>query len=147
MARKWSDEQRAEALRLYASEGMAAAHAATEVPKPTIKRWADEANVSGPEHSAEQTAAAVAAHQEKMAEKRRQVRHSLAATTDHLLSRIRDKDTTPSQTAQMATAVGILVDKLTIVGWGDGDTHTVGPDVEGLLAVGKQRAGHLRAVG
>lgn len=41
--RKWTADQRAQALDVLESEGLAAAHQATGVPKPTILRWEAEA--------------------------------------------------------------------------------------------------------
>lgn len=43
--RVYTDEQREEALRLYADDGLAAAHNATGIPKQTIQSWAKRAGV------------------------------------------------------------------------------------------------------
>lgn len=43
--RVYSDEQREEALRLYADDGLAAAHNATGIPKQTIQSWAKRSGV------------------------------------------------------------------------------------------------------
>lgn len=43
--RVYTDEQREEALRLYADDGLAAAHNATGIPKQTIQSWAKRSGV------------------------------------------------------------------------------------------------------
>lgn len=62
-ASRWTDAQRAEALDLYGTEGLAEARRRTGIPKSTIVGWARDAGVDhAAERSAdkEQTAAATA---------------------------------------------------------------------------------------
>lgn len=63
MPSRWSDEQRAEALELYAAHGLTEAVRRSGVPRSTLHRWAQAAGAeSGSrEHSHRQTRAARAA--------------------------------------------------------------------------------------
>ena len=58
--RIYTDDERNEALRLYAEEGLAAAVKATGIPKGTIGGWASERGIRT--FGSERTAAATAAH-------------------------------------------------------------------------------------
>lgn len=143
----YTDEQKAEALGIYATEGMAAAHAATGIPKGTIGTWAKAQNVPAPERSDEQTKAATEAHVERMAAKRWATRNDLADTVQVLLQDVRDEDSATKRQA-LAISVGIFIDKLAIVGWGDGEAAgpTGNPDLERLREEGRKRGQHLVAV-
>lgn len=60
-AKKWTDEQKAEAMAVYASEGPAAAHLATGIPEGTIKSWAARTHGAQAERAGRNAAATVAA--------------------------------------------------------------------------------------
>lgn len=68
--RRYTPEERTEALTLYTEEGPRAAHRATGISLRTIYRWADEEGVA--RLHAERTAEATAAHK-RNAEHRRTV--------------------------------------------------------------------------
>ena len=65
---RYTDEQRAEALRLVESQGTAHAHKVTGVPKPTLTRWAKAAGVDTEEAARRRTAAATEAVRARAAE-------------------------------------------------------------------------------
>ncbi len=143
----WPDDVKRQAVAVYAAEGMAAAHEATGVPKGTIKSWADKAKASAPERSDEQTKAATEAHIEQMTRKRWATRSELASTVQFLLTRIRASDS-PQKAQSDAISVGILVDKLAVVGWGDQQAATDGPgaDLERMREEARKRGRALVAV-
>ncbi len=160
---QYTDEQKTEAVALYGTEGMAAAHKATGCPKPSIKRWADEAGVTAPERSAEQTEAATAAHVEQMRTKKQTLRTTLADQALAMLARMDDEevDWKGNQAKQVtldkasaascrnfATSAAILIDKLEIVGWWDGDSaaERAHDDLERLREEARARGEHLTAV-
>lgn len=55
--RKWTDTQRADALDVFARDGLAAAHHATGIPKGTISYWATEAGITERSETKNNTAA------------------------------------------------------------------------------------------
>lgn len=67
---RYSDEQRAEALRLVEEQGTAHAHKVTGVPKPTLSRWAKDAGIDTEASAARRTAAATEAVRARAAEVR-----------------------------------------------------------------------------
>lgn len=67
---RYSDEQRAEALRLLAEQGTAHAHKVTGVPKPTLSRWAKVAGIDTEATAKARTAAATEAVRTRAAEVR-----------------------------------------------------------------------------
>ncbi len=142
----YTDEQKAHTVELYRTEGMAAAHRETGVPKPSIKRWADERGVKT-ERSDEQTKAATEAHVLAMAEERRNTRAKLARSTQTLLDRIEDEDA-PSKCQSLAVSAAILVDKWQIIGWGDGEVAATNatPELERMRQEAVARGEHLTAV-
>jgi transposase-like protein len=95
---RWSPEQRAKALELYTTTGLADAHRATGIAKSTIVTWARE---DGLEHAAErsaakeQTAAATAEAGEILAAsvERRQLQLATAAelALEELLNRLENE--------------------------------------------------------
>ncbi len=81
----WTDDDRERALALLQTDGLAAAHHATGVPRPTIIRWADAAGIDRTqcaEHAASKTAAAVAAHKDQMAVFQVEMQARLASNAD-----------------------------------------------------------------
>lgn len=64
----YTDEQRAEALRLVESQGTAHAHRVTGVPKPTLTRWTKAAGIDVGEGARRRTAAATEAVRTRAAE-------------------------------------------------------------------------------
>ncbi len=85
MASKWTDDDKAQALALLQSDGLAAAFHATGVPRSTISLWADQAGIDRAAcagHSGEKTAAAVAAHKDQMAVFQVEMQTQLAANAN-----------------------------------------------------------------
>lgn len=107
MARTYTDEQRAEAVAVYAAEGMAAAHAATGVPKGTIKDWANKADVSAPEHADGKTAAAIKARTEQMERARWDIAEGLVDD----IARLRGQLFAPCTERKVVTIAGSVKEK------------------------------------
>lgn len=159
----YSDEQRAEALAVYAAEGLPAAAKHAGCDKATILRWAEKAGVEPPQRCTEQTAAATAEHIAVMREKKQQLRTELADRALEMLARMAEPETdhkgqnakevvydraTAPSCARFATAAAILIDKLEIVGWADGESSSerAGRDLERMRAEAVARGEHLTAV-
>ena len=81
--RPYAEDVRAEALRLVESQGIAHAHAAHGIPKPTLTRWAKAAGIDLGEQARARTAKATEATIAKAAEAR--------LTTTQLLEQLIDR--------------------------------------------------------
>lgn len=142
----YTDEQKAQALAVYATEGLPQAAASVGCTKATVLNWARAAEVEPPERS-EATQAATAEHVRIMGERRRSIRMDLATKTTLLLNRI-DDDETPSKCQSLAVAAAILIDKLAVVGWGDAEAtqQTGNPDLERMREDARKKGRALVAV-
>lgn len=67
-ARVYPERTRKRALKVIAEEGIAAAHRATKVPRPTLSRWAKAAGIDVGEQARARTAAASATVRARSAE-------------------------------------------------------------------------------
>ena len=159
----YTDEQRSEALAVYAAEGLPAAAKAVGCTKATILNWARDAGVEPPERSTEQTQAATEAHVLAMLRKKQQLRTELADKALEMLERMSEPEVdhkgqnakevtydraTAMACAKFATSAAILIDKLEIVGWaeGEGQRDKAGEDLERLRREAVERGEHLTAV-
>ncbi|HEX9994516.1 MAG TPA: hypothetical protein VGB14_16420 [Acidimicrobiales bacterium] len=149
---KYDDAVKAEALRLYATEGIAAAEQATGVPRGTLKSWASRAGVEG----CNQNPAAAAAVRATMAERRERLAEALMGDVERLRVQLfapcveqkpialsggrghpgrveiavveRDQPTFGEQ-VKIMTAIGIAVDKVQLLtGEATQRTETLGGD-------------------
>lgn len=86
-AKKWTDEQRAQALEAYRLRGPSAASEETGVPRETIKSWAKRAGVAStatlPERRAQVEAAEIT-----MEQRRLDIAHGLADDVQRLRGRL-----------------------------------------------------------
>lgn len=100
----YTDEQRAEALAVYAEQGLAAAAKHSGADKSTIKGWADKADppVVPPQRGTEKTAAATKARQEQMDE----AKFALAEGLMSDIARIRDQMFAPCVERKVVTVAG-----------------------------------------
>ena len=123
--RKYSAEERAEALILYASEGLAETARQTGIPKPTIASWVTRAGLPHTD-STVKTEAATEAAQSRAKQLRADLQLRLLEKAVDLLDRMdaehvdfkgKDADMVtypiaPAAAVQnYATSVGILIDK------------------------------------
>lgn len=125
MSRIYTPEEKAEALVLYASDGLAHAWRTMGIPKPTIASWARRAGFPHTDASAK-TAAATEAAEDRAKLLRARLRLGLLEKAVDLLERMdaphtefKGKEATtveypiaPAAAVQnYATSVGILIDK------------------------------------
>lgn len=147
MAAKWTPEQKAEALRVYTTEGMAAAHAQTGIPKGTIGGWATEERVNAPERS-EQTTAATEARRLEWAERQPAVVAGfaeLAEVSVYLaIEHAREGRTTKAK--DLATTAAISVDKAALLSGGPTERRELTERRDAMLASARENARGLRAV-
>ena len=123
--RKYSAEERAEALTLYASDGLAETARQTGIPKPTIASWVTRAGLPHTD-STTKTEAATEAAESRAKQLRADLRLKLLEKASDLLDRMdaphvefkgKDADQVeypiaPAAAVQnYATSVGILIDK------------------------------------
>lgn len=147
MAAKYTDEQKAEAVAVYTAEGMAAAHNQTGVPKPSIKRWADEQGATAPERS-EQTKAATAARQLEWAERQPDVVRGFAllaqvSVEQALLAAMEGQS---SKAKDFATTAAISVDKAALLSGEPTERRELTERRDAMLRKAKENAQGLRAV-
>jgi hypothetical protein len=135
---QWSEEQKAEAIRLTAEHGLAHAWRVTGIPKPTIVRWCKDVGVE--RFHPEKTHAAVDALVARAAHVREQVRLELLEKVADLLERMDAPHTdfkgknsdrvvypiAPAAAVQnYATSIGILIDNYRLeVGEATGRTES-----------------------
>src|SRR4051812_4950212 len=86
--RKYTDEHRAEAIRLYVDLGPAGTAHQMGIPAPTIRKWAQRAGVTGPARS--KSPAATEAARSEFDKRREQLRAKMLATVDDLLDRMQE---------------------------------------------------------
>ena len=143
----YTDEQKAQALAVYENEGLAAAAKHLGCSKGSILLWAEKEGIEPPERSTEQTKAATEEHVRVMDEKRKATRADLADGARNLLARIAEEES-PQKCQSLAVAAAILVDKWSVIGWGDGgvDTPTGNADLDRLRAEARARGEHLVSV-
>jgi transposase-like protein len=125
MARVYSSDEKATALNLYVSQGLAEAWRITGIPKPTIASWARRAGLPHTD-AASKTRAATLSAAARADQLRAELRLNLLEKAVDLLQRMdaphvefKGKDSTevtypiaPAGAVQnYATSVGILVDK------------------------------------
>ena len=125
MSRTYSADEKANALILYASDGLAEAWRRTGIPKPTIASWARRAGLPHTDASAK-TQAATEAAEDRAKKLRAELRLGLLEKAVDLLARMdaphtefKGKDAqvveypiAPAGAVQnYATSVGILIDK------------------------------------
>lgn len=85
--RSYTDEQRREAIQLYAEAGPCEVERALGIPKGTVTKWAQAAGVRT-EHS-ERTAEATAQHQQSWAERRARVADAMGEVAELAVGRAR----------------------------------------------------------
>lgn len=147
MAAKYTPEQRDEAVAVYAAEGMAAAHHATGVPKPSIKRWADEARVTAPERS-EQTRAATEARRLEWSERQPAVVAGFAELAEVcvFLAIEHAKEGRTTKARDLATTAAVSVDKAALLSGEPTERRELTERRDAMLRAAKENAQGLRAV-
>ena len=127
MAREYTDEEKARALELYQSVGLAEAARETDIPKPTIQSWARRAGLPHTDAAAKTREATLAASA-RADQLRAEIRLKLLVKADRILDRMDEPHvefknsakeirqvtypTAPAAAVQnYATSVGILIDK------------------------------------
>lgn len=123
----YSSEDKAEALRVFQDEGLAAAARASGATKTSIRRWAKAAGIVT-EHATKTAAATEAAQIDAAAVRAATASKSIKAAdaiADHIIERL------PSEGGMvplkdLATILGILVDKHVVLVRADqgGDEHS-----------------------
>lgn len=153
--RTYTDDQRAEAVALVAEHGLAEAHRRVDIPKETIRRWANRAGV---------TTGDVGLSQAKMAEARAEIeairarlRVKLAAVADRLVDRVYEPEVdyrgqhaervvlpeaAPQSAKNLLTAAAIAVDKLRLE-LGEVTDRTESRSTDSLTADIERLAGEL----
>lgn len=111
--RTYDPAKRAEALEVYGTQGLAAAHEATGVPKSTLRDWAraeglDTAALAGAD--AERTAAANVARESRCYALRLEARELFITRTLEALERM-ERATTGGEWFNFAKAAGTCLDK------------------------------------
>lgn len=120
--RRYTDEQRAEALRLVEGQGTAHAHKVTGVPKPTLTRWAKAAGLDTGEAARRRTAAATEAVRARAAEVK-------LSTVDLLEAHI-------AQAGEyLRTVAGVNARAAQLIAGGNPDTITMAVGMAGPYAV------------
>ncbi|MGP5484586.1 hypothetical protein ACTXMZ_16555 [Brachybacterium alimentarium] len=110
--RKYTEEQKAEALRIYKAEGTTAASKQTGIPKPTISSWARRDGMHTVRN--QNTAAATEAATVDAAAARATVAGNTIRAADKAASTILERLEAEALTIplrELATVYGILVDK------------------------------------
>jgi len=103
----YTDDQRTEAVAVYATEGMAAAHKATGIPKGTIKGWADKVGAAAPERSKAKTKAATEARTAQLNERKLELAEGLMDD----IAQLRDRMFAPCQERKIVTIGGTKDDR------------------------------------
>lgn len=80
----WPDDQRRRALDLYRTDGLAAAHRATGIPKPTITGWAHAAGITAERSTDKDKTADATAERRRALDDARDRRAVLLATVTEL---------------------------------------------------------------
>lgn len=106
----YTDEQREEALRLYADHGPGEASRRCNIPSATIRSWAHRAGLSHSGPVSEQTKAATDAARLSWAQRRFELARETGAAAADLLERIRAARKSTDVRA-LATAYAALVEK------------------------------------
>lgn len=113
---QWTAEQREVAVGLLRAGGtIADVHRRTDIPKPTLSRWASEAGIDVP--GAERVQEAATATRLAWAQRRGQLVDRIGSVVETLLDRIESADD-DSDPRGNATAFGILVDKAQLLSGG-----------------------------
>lgn len=127
MAREYTEDEKARALDLYGSVGLAEAARETDIPKPTIQSWARRTGLPHTDAAAKTREATLAASA-RADQLRAGIRLKLLVKADRLLDRMDEPHvefknsakeirqvtypTAPAAAVQnYATSVGILIDK------------------------------------
>lgn len=146
MSRTYSADEKAAALNLYVSDGLAEAWRQTGIPKPTIASWARRAGFPHTDAAAKTRAATISAAA-RADQLRAELRLSLLEKAVDLLERMdaphvefKGKDSTevtypiaPAGAVQnYATSVGILIDKYRLES-GEATERTERRDLTGQL--------------
>jgi len=124
MARTYTDDFRAEALELYRVDGLAATARLLGMSKRTLDSWAHKHGISTEAGTKERTAKACEARDAKRAE----VQTELLVKVLELLSAI-DAAQGGRECKDLATAVGILIDKLRLEEGKSTGRHEVAHDL------------------
>src|SRR4051794_35985930 len=107
----FTDEQKAQALELYRTEGPTAAAATLGCSKSTVTTWAKKAGIAC--EATSRTTAATKALEQRWAQRRAEVVHELGAAAEEALAKARkalaDNQARPAQA--FATTMAILIDK------------------------------------
>lgn len=144
--RSYTDEQKAEALALYAEHGAAETARRTGITSGTIQSWASRSGVATTCN--ERTAAAVEAAQQQWAERRLAMVHEMgrvAAKALRVAEHNLDEGTT-SKAKDAATTMAILVDKAQLLGGDATQRHESRELRNQLLEQARQHSTGLRAV-
>lgn len=110
--RRYSDDEKAEALRIYRDEGTTAAAKKTGIPKPTISSWARRGGMHTVRN--QKTAAATEAATLDAAAARATVAANTIRAADKAAATILERLESEALTIplrELATVYGILVDK------------------------------------
>lgn len=150
----WSDDVRARALELWQSDGMAAAHEATRVPKGTITGWVRKAGLEGQSHGVDRTRNATEARVAGQAAKRAQLQELFLDTAIEMVELARsaaaecmteDKPSASTRSAlgylvkNAMTGAGISIDKHVVLERGDTVPGGVLDDPRGVIARARRR--------
>ena len=143
----YTDEQKAEAVEVYRTEGMAAAHKASGVPKPSIKRWADERGVTAPERS-EQTRAATEARQAEWAERQPQIVRDFALLAELSVNAAIScvLDGSSNKAKDFATTAAISVDKAALLSGEPTERREMTARRDEMLQAARENSRGLRVV-
>lgn len=132
---KYTPEQKAEALRLYAEHGAGETHRLTGIPKGTLTSWAGRNGVQS--HAAAKTAIATEASKIKWAERRQTLADQLGDAVADFVAAARKAaaDGDGRNTQALMTAAAISVDKAQLVSGGATSRHEDVTDPERRLAL------------
>lgn len=123
MTSNYTEQQKAEAVRMYGTDGPTAASRELGIPKTTIIRWARAAGAEAP--TAAKTAAATARYQQTAKQKRAMLGEALIEDAEALRLKLSEPYEVVTNTGEVVTlphptardmrdlsvAMGILVDK------------------------------------
>jgi transposase-like protein len=144
--RSFTDEQRAEALALYAEVGAAEAARRTGIAAGTIQSWASRSGVATACN--ERTAAAVEAAQQQWAQRRVAMVHEMGRVAAKAL-RVAENNLdagSANKAKDAATTMAILVDKAQLLG-GDATARHESRELRNqLLEQARSHSTGLRAV-
>lgn len=109
--RRYTEDEKAEALALYATDGPTAVQAQLGIPKQTVQQWASDAGVRTVRN--EHTAAATEAARLDWQERRIALAHRMGAVAEKALAVAEEMldARTPSKAKDAATTMAILADK------------------------------------